>query len=423
MNTRPREQSTIRALFLTENVPYSLDTRIQRETHALAPLGVVSTVISPAGEGEPLHDIQDGMHVYRYPKPSWGEGFFAHVAEYLTSVVAQTCLAHWVFVRHGFDVIHVGNPPDILWFVAAPYKLLGKTFIYDQHDPVPELFEVRWGKKLKGMVRLLYGLEAISYWLADHIITTNQTFREVAIARSGRPESEVTVVRNGPHLATDFPPTEPAPEVRALGRTVVGYLGIMNPQDDLDIFLQMARIIRIDRQRTDIGFVMVGSGDAFPKLQQLRDELGLHDAVLMTGSIPWPQVLATLAAADICIQPDLPSAYNKNLTTNKLMEYMAMGKAAVAFNLPEAQVSGGDTVYFVDTHTTEALADAVLALADDPERRQMLGRKARQRIEITLAWEHQAQNLVRVYEQLFPGLSELAPSERQPLEGQAQELH
>ncbi len=414
MNTRLRERSKIRALFLTENVPYSLDTRIKRETDALKPLGVVSTVISPAGEREPLHDMQDGKHIYRYPKPSWGEGLFAHVAEYLTSVVAQTFLAAWVFLRHGFDVIHVGNPPDLLWIVAAPYKLLGKIFIYDQHDPVPELFEVRWGQKLKVLVRFLYGLERISYWLADHIITTNHTFRQVAIARSGRQKEDVTVVRNGPHLAVDFPPTEPDPKVRALGRTVVGYLGIMNPQDDIDIFLQMARIIRIDRQRTDIGFVMVGSGDAFPKLQQLRDELGLADAVLMTGSIPWSNVLlATLAAADICVQPDLPSAYNKNLTTNKLMEYMAMGKAAVAFDLPEAQVSGGGAVCFVDTYTTEALADAVIALADDPERRHMIGRQARQRIETTLAWEHQAQHLVRVYEKLFPGASDVPPIEYQ----------
>ena len=403
MNMGLRKLSTIRVLFLTENVPYSLDTRIQRETDALKQLGVVSTMISPAGKGEPLHDVQAGMHVYRYPKPSWGAGFFAHVAEYVTSVIAQTCLAAWVYVRHGFDVIHAGNPPDLLWMVAAPYKLFGKTFIYDQHDPVPELFEVRWGKKLSVLVHVLYALESISYRLADYIITTNDTFRQIAIARSGRPPAHVTVVRNGPHLAVDFPPTEPDPAVRAWGHTIVGYLGIMNPQDDLDIFMHMARIIRIDRQRTDIGFVMVGSGDAFPALQQLRDELGLTDAVLMTGSIPWPRVLATLAAADLCVQPDLPSAYNNNLTTNKLMEYMAMGKATVAFDLPEARVSGGNAVCFVETYSTDALADAVLDLVDDPERRRVMGLQARQRVETTLAWEHQAQSLVRVYQQLFPG--------------------
>ncbi len=402
MKTRLPEKSNIRALFLTENVPFSLDTRIQRETDALKALGVVSIVISPAGEGEPLHDMQAGMHVYRYPKPSWGEGFFAHVAEYATSVISQSILAAWVFLRHGFDVIHVANPPDLLWIVAAPYKLFGKTFIFDQHDPVPELFEVRWGKKLGVLARLLYGLERISHRLADHVITTNNTFREVAMTRSGRPPEDVTVVRNGPHLAVDFPPTEPDRDILKLGDTIVGYLGIMNPQDDIHIFLEMARILRLDRQRTDIGFVMVGSGDAFPKLQQLRDDMGLTDAVHMTGSIPWPRVLATLAAADLCIQPDLPSAYNKNLTTNKLMEYMAMGKAAVAFDLPEARVSGDDAVCFVETYSTEALADAVLSLVDDPERRQAMGRKARQRIENTLAWEHQAQHLIRVYERLFP---------------------
>jgi glycosyltransferase involved in cell wall biosynthesis len=215
----------------------------------------------------------------------------------------------------------------------------------------------------------------------------------------------VTVVRNGPRLSADFPTVEPDPETRALGDVVVGHLGIMNPQDHLENFLEMARIVRHEHGRADVGFVMVGSGDSFLDLQRLRDELDPGEAVRMTGTIPWPRVLATLSAADICVQPDPPTAFNRNLTMNKLMEYMALGKAVVAFDLPETRVSGGDFVEYVAGDATRGLADAVLRLADDPERRHEMGRMARLRIEKELAWEHQERYLLSVYRRVLPGES------------------
>lgn len=394
----------LRVLFLIENVPFRLDSRVRRESHVLLKSGASITVVCPGDKGEPFTSIDEGVRVYRYRKPSMGEGFGAHIAEYLTSLVAQTILAALVFFRHGFDVIHAANPPDILWLVAAPYKLVGKKFIYDQHDLVPELFEVRFQSRFRWLMSLVRGMERASYRLADHVISTNDTFRQFAMDRGKVKPGDVTIVRNGPRLSMDFPDMTPDPRVRALGRTVVGYLGIMNPQDHLEKFLEMARIIRVENDRNDIGFVMVGSGDSFGKLQRIRDELGLADAVVMTGTLPWEQVLATLAATDICVQPDPPTPFNRHLSMNKLMEYMALGKAAVAFDMPETRISGGDTVTYVPGDSADALARAVLTLADDPERCRSLGAAARHRIETTLAWEHQAKNLTDVYQKLFPGV-------------------
>lgn len=391
-------------LFLIENVPFALDTRVQRQVSTLQQAGLLVAVISPRADGERWHETRDRVELYRYWKPTMGEGFLSHVAEYLASLLAHTLLTGLVAVRHGFSVIHAANPPDIFWLVAAPYKLFGKRFIYDQHDLVPELFEVRFQERLQLLTGTIRFFERMSYKLADHVISTNDTFRGRAMCRGGRRPEDVTVVRNGPRLSVDFPAVDPDPEIRALGDVVVGYLGIMNPQDHLENFLEMARIIRQEHGRDDIGFVMVGSGDSFLGLMQLRDELGLAEAVHMTGTIPWMRVLATLSAADICVQPDPPTPFNCHLTMNKLMEYMALGKAVVAFDLPETRISGGDSVEFVPGDSARGLADAVMRLVRDPKRRQEMGRRARRRIETELAWEHQERHLLDVYRRVLPGV-------------------
>lgn len=390
-----------RVLFLIENVPYSLDTRVRRQAHALRAAGGSVTVICP-GPGGGGARVRDGVRVYHYPKPSFGGGFAAHIAEYAASLVCQSLLTAWVAVRHGFDVIHVANPPDLLWLVAAPYRLFGKRFIFDHHDLVPELFAVRFGARLPRLQSVMLALERCSVTLANHVISTNETFRKMAIERDGKDPEAVSVVRNGPWLERDFPPTAADPRVRALGRVVVGYLGIMNDQDHLDHLLEAARIVRREAGRSDIAFLLIGSGDAYPKLLRLRDAMELTETVHMPGTLPWNDVLACLSAVDICVQPDPPTAFNRHLTMNKLMEYMALGKPSIAYDMPETRFSGGDAVLYVPGESAAALARAILELADDPATREALGQRARQRIESALAWEHQADNLIEVYRRVLP---------------------
>jgi glycosyltransferase involved in cell wall biosynthesis len=401
-------RNPFRVLFLIENVPYSLDTRVRREAHALRSIGGVVTVICPGDGGKWVRTVED-VRVYHYPKPSWGGGFLAHVAEYVASLFFHTVLTLWVALRHGFDVIHVANPPDVLWLVAAPWKLLGKRFIFDHHDLVPELFQVRFARRLPSLNRLMLWLERSSIRLADQVISTNQTFRNVAITRGGRDPADVTIVRNGPWLSRDFLPVPPNENVRRLGKVVVGYLGIMNPQDHLDNLLEAARIIRFEMQRNDIGFVLVGSGDAYPSLLAQRNAAGLQECVDMPGTVPWRTVLATLGAVDICVQPDPPTAFNRHLTMNKLMEYMALSKACIAYDMPETRFSGGDAVRYIQGTSAHDLAQAIVELADDPVCCAELGRRARLRIENTLAWEHQASSLLQVYAKLFPDVRAQLP--------------
>jgi glycosyltransferase involved in cell wall biosynthesis len=331
----------------------------------------------------------------------------AHIAEYMISLVSQTVLAAWVEMRHGFDVIHAANPPDLLWMIAAPYRLLfRKRFVFDHHDLVPELYEERFGVPGSRALTVLRFMERMSFRFAHHVISTNESYRAVAIYRGKKRADEVTVVRNGPALS-DFPDGEPDSKIRALGRIVVGYLGNMNPQDGVDRFLEMARLLRQVHHRMDIGFVMIGQGDSFENLVRLREEFGLNDVITMTGRIPWPDVIASLRATDICVQPDPPGLLNDHSTMNKLMEYMSLGRAVVTYDLPETRVSGGDAVLYVQGNSAEDLAKAVMALADDPGRMRDLQRAGQKRVWDILSWDHQSPQLIKVYDKLFPAQAPL----------------
>jgi glycosyltransferase involved in cell wall biosynthesis len=252
-------------------------------------------------------------------------------------------------------------------------------------------------------------MERMSFHLASHVISTNESYREIAINRGLQNKENVTVVRNGPDPA-DFIDIEPDQSVKKMAPLVVGYLGNMNPQDGVDRILGVANILINERKQSDIAFLLIGSGDSYQDLVMQRDRMGLRDQVMMTGRIPWTDVLNKLAATDICVQPDPPGGLNDNSTMNKLMDYMMLGKAVVSYDLTESRVSGGDSVWYVKEDSIEALADAVSELAGDREQIAERGKSGMKRAQQELAWQYQAVNLLNVYKKLFP-LSDLSDNE------------
>ena len=394
----------VRVLYLIENGSYRFDHRARREVCTLRDAGCLVTVICPAFEGEGLHETMDrNVEVYRYRYPEVGKGFAAHLGEYAASLSCMSGIMAYLFATKGFDVIHAVNPPDLLWTLVAPYKAMGKRFVFDHYDLNPELFEDKFaGSSAMKVMPLVRAAEKASIQMADYVISTNESYRQIAIERCGKDPDKVRVVRNGPDLSR-FTLVEPREDVVALGDIVIGYLGNMNSQDGLDVFAEMARILRDDMGRDDIGYALVGSGDAMKDLVALREKYNLQDKMMLCGRMSAEEFMPVLSAAHICVQPDPPGGLNNVSTMNNPMEYMALGKPVITFELKETMVTGGDVCQYVPGSDPRELAKKVAELADDEKLRKELGERGLERVQNVLSWPHQAPNLLQIYEELFPG--------------------
>jgi glycosyltransferase involved in cell wall biosynthesis len=190
------------------------------------------------------------------------------------------------------------------------------------------------------------------------------------------------------------------PKLRRGRRFLAAYLGVMGPQDGVDVVVRAADIVVNKLGRDDIAFTLIGSGDCFGDLVALRDELGLAGHVEFTGRAPDELVGHILSTADVGLSPDPRNPLNDLSTMNKSMEYMAFELPAVAFDLRETRVSAGDAAVYVESGEVHDYAMAIVELMDDEPRRSRLGRLGRARVEQKLAWSHQQGAYLSVYRRL-----------------------
>ncbi len=396
----------MRVLMLLENNAFPQDRRVSAEASALTQAGHHVTVIAPALSGQPWHDDEDGITTYRYPAPTPIRGILGFVWEYTYSLAASFALSIWVFVRTGFDVVHSHNPPDLFVFIAAFYKVFGVRFVFDHHDLSPEMFYARLGGRPPRAIdrlihRVLVSLEKLSCRVADHVIATNESYAAVEAQRGRVPRERVTVVRNGPNLNV-IRPVDPDSDLRRKGKAIIGYIGIMGVQDGVDYLLRALNYLIRDLGRTDFFCVLVGDGDAWRGLKVLAAELELQEFVWFTGPLPSEQWLPYLCAADICVEPGPSNPYNDRCTVLKIMEYMALSKPIVAFDLPEHRFTARDAACYVQPNDEREFARALAHLMDDRERRETMGASGRRRVESTLAWPHSVPSLLMAYTGLLP---------------------
>ncbi len=397
---------TCRILMLLGNNGYPDDIRVLQESLALNDAGYNVTVLAPRDPGEPWAEDVDGVQAYRYPPPPPANGFMGYVWEYTHTLIATFILSVFVGLRHGFDVIHLHNPPDTFVCIAAFYKLFGKRFIFDHHDLSPEMYNARFNGQGSPLVyRALLTLESICFRLADHVISTNQSYKSIAIERGGVRPERISVVRNGPDLHILRPVTsEPTLEVlRQQGKTILAYAGVMGVQDGVDCLIRAMRHLVYDLGRQDAYAVLLGRGDAFEDLQQLVTESKLDDYIWFTDWIPYAEVGRYLGTADICVAPEPSNPYTDYSTTIKMMEYMTLGKPIVAFALPEHHHTAQDAAVYVPCNDEFQFAQAIANLMDNPTLRLQMGQKGLERIETELAWPYQAKHLLEAYDTLTMG--------------------
>jgi glycosyltransferase involved in cell wall biosynthesis len=306
----------------------------------------------------------------------------------------------WIAVRRGFDVVHAHNPPDFLVLIGGFWKLFKKRLVFDVHDLSPDMYLSRFdGAGNRLLHRVLLFFERLSCRFADQVIATNDSAKRTLVARTEVPASGVTVVRNGPepwHLFHH----EPETSLRGDAAHVLGYVGMMGPQDGIDYLLRALHVLRQEHDRSDWRCVLIGKGPAMESLQELAAKLGIADHVHFTGWVDYEQVPRYLAAVDICVVPDPANDYNNRSTIVKVMEYMAQAKPVVAFDLPEHRVTAGDTALYAQPNEEREFADRIAVLMDDSELREQLGAAGQRRVRERLTWDRQQEFLLEVYARL-----------------------
>lgn len=389
-----------KVLIIVENLPVPFDMRVWKEALSLRKAGYAVTVLCPRGKKyERGYEIIDGIHIYRHPLPKEGNSLFGYLREYASALIWEFFFTWWIYLRRGFHVIQGCNPPDNIFLIALPFKLFGVKYIFDHHDANPELYLSKYGRR--GLLyQIQVWLEKLTFRCSDVVMATNGSYRDLAICRGGLNPNDVFIVRNGPDLQT-FKLVPADPSLKYGKKYLVGYVGTMSIQEGLDILLDVALHIK-NLGRRDIHFTCVGGGPGLPGLREMVREKNLGDMVNFTGRVSDEQLLAILSTADVCVNPDKPCEMNDISTMIKIMEYMALGKPIVQFDLKEGRFSAGEASLYADNHNqVPDFASKILWLLDRADERKRMGELGLRRVQQELAWQYSVQNLLAAYERAF----------------------
>lgn len=387
-------------LIVVENQPVPNDTRVLKEALSLEEAGYEVTVLCPRSPSAKLgYEMIGGIRVYRHPMPEEGNSPLGYLWEYGCALLWEFCYAWWVFLRHGFHVIQGCNPPDNIFLVALPFKLFGVKYIFDHHDAMPELYLAKYGTQ-GFLYKVQVLLEKLTYRFSDVVMATNASYKDLAIKRGHVAAEDVFIVRNGPDLET-FKAVPPNSALKYGKPYLVGYVGTMSDQDGLDILLEVALHLK-KSGRTDIHFTCVGGGPALAGLRKMVEDKDLGDTVNFTGRISDADLLEILSTADVCVNPDRPCEMNDISTMIKIMEYMALGKPIVQFDLREGRFSAQDAAVYANTQNqVPDFAAKIVWLLEHPDERKRMGEFGRVRVENQLAWRYSVQNMLTAYEKAF----------------------
>ena len=389
-----------RVLIIVENLPVPFDRRVWQEAQALHRAGYQVSVICPVGQGyDSRREDIDGIGVYRHPLPVEGKGVMGYLVEYPMALFWQFLLAWRVFLGRGFDVIHACNPPDDIFLIGLFFKLFGKKFLFDHHDINPELYEVKFGRK-DILHKVLLFLERMTFRTANVVISTNDSYRKIALVRGEMEPERVFVVRSSPDLRR-LKPSLPIDSLRRGRRYLVGYVGVMGAQDGIDILLRIIRNIVHEQGRKDIQFLLIGGGTELDGMIKYAAELNLSEFVTFTGFLRGQELIDTLGTIDIGVCPDPVDDYNDKCTMNKVMEYMALGKALVQFDLTEGRFSAQQAALYAVDNDEQDFANKVIQLLDDSKLRKEMGQFGKRRMESELDWQYEVPKLLSAYEKVF----------------------
>jgi glycosyltransferase involved in cell wall biosynthesis len=383
-------------LIVVENLPVPFDRRVWQEANTLSENGAKVSIICPIMKGYTAkYEVINNIEIYRHPLPFEASGALGYLVEYSTALFWETWLSLKIYAKKRFHVIHGCNPPDLIFIVAFFFKALGVRYVFDHHDINPELYIAKYNKK-GFFYNLMVFFEKLTFKTADYSIATNESYKEIAIRRGGMDPEKVQVIRSGPKLdrLQILPPVEKYKKGREF---LLGYVGVIGEQEGIDLLLQSFKTI-ISR-RDDVHLAIVGGGTHVEELKKLCAQLNLNDFVDFYGRVSDEILVGVLNTADVCVNPDKPTEMNDLSTMNKIMEYMALKKPIVQFDLKEGRFSAAEaSLYAKDI---DDFADKIESLLDDSELRETMGEFGYQRVVNELSWDHESEKLVKFYQRVL----------------------
>lgn len=388
-------------LIIVENLPVPFDTRVWQEATTLVKNGYTVSVICPVGKGYMAkEETIDGVHIFRHDLPAEGNGPLGYFLEYATALKEETRLARKIYKEIGFDVIHGCNPPDDIYMVAKRFKKYGVKYVFDHHDICPELFEAKFGNTRNIFYASQLWLERRTYKHCTFAFVTNESYKKIAIERGKMDPDRVIVLRSGPSLdrMCILPPD---PSIRRGYKYMVGYLGVIGQQEGLEYLLDCARYTR--NHENDIFWGIVGGGPHLEEIKKRAHHMGLDDCVEFTGRVDDKKMLTYLNTADVCVNSDKYNSMNDKSTMNKILEYMALGKPIVQFDMTEGRYSAGEASLYAKNNDARDMMKKIRYLLNHPELRKQMGDFGRNRIVNELNWEKTSKALLMGYEKLFTG--------------------
>lgn len=395
-----KELAGKKILIIVENLPSPFDRRVWQEATALRDKGAMVSIICPKGKGyEKKFEMLDGIAIYRHPLPKEADGALGYLLEYGAALFWEFVLAVRCLFTRGFDVIQACNPPDLIFLVALPFKLIGKKLVFDHHDINPELYEAKFGKR-DFLYKVMLFLERMTFRSAKISIATNESYKRIAIERGGKKPEDVFVVRSGPSLERlrIIPPVE---ELKRGRKYLVGYVGVIGKQEGLNYLVDAAAYIVNVKERRDIHFICVGGGTELERIKAYAAENGVGEYFTFTGRVPDRQLLEALNTADVCVNPDEYNEMNDKSTMNKIMEYMALAKPIVQFDMTEGRFSAQEASLYAKPNDSADMAEKILEILDDPSLGRQMGEFGYNRVRNKLEWKYEKENLYSAYRKLF----------------------
>lgn len=388
-------------LFVVENKQIPMDTRVFKEAKALEEEGLEVSIICPnLNKEKKYHKKVDNIEVFQYFCPFEGKSFIGIIVEYSIAIFLILFKSIKIYIRKPFHIVHLANPPDFLILLFLPFKLFDVKILFDHHDLSPELFVEKFKKK-NFFHKLLLLFERMSYKIADHIITTNKSVKDTCIKRNKVHGKRISIVRNGPDL-NKLNLCKIKENFRKNRSYLIGYVGNIDKQDSLEKLVNSVEYMVKERNFDNFRVLIIGDGTNRPDIQNHTIQKELQDYFIFHGyEYNRKQLFSLLSNVDICVEPRKESEISRKSTSTKIMEYMALGKPIIQYNSIEGKFSAGRASLYIKNNDEKAFGDAMIELLKDKKRREEMGEYGKKRVEESLQWSIQEQELLNIYKAIL----------------------